>query len=29
VQAFWGVQMQAFRKQAERVAHERAARGPR
>jgi DNA-binding transcriptional ArsR family regulator len=26
VQAFWGVQMQAFRKQAERVARERAAR---
>jgi DNA-binding transcriptional ArsR family regulator len=26
VQAFWGVQMQAFRKQAERVARERGAR---
>ena len=26
VQAFWGVQMQAFRKQAERVARERSAR---
>ena len=26
VQAFWGVQMQAFRRQAERVARERAAR---
>ena len=26
VQAFWGVQMQAFRKQAERVARERASR---
>ena len=26
VQAFWGVQMQAFRKQAERVARERAGR---
>ena len=26
VQAFWGVQMQAFRRQAERVAKERAAR---
>ena len=26
VQAFWGMQMQAFRKQAERVARERAAR---
>ena len=26
VQAFWGVQMQAFRKRAERVARERAAR---
>jgi DNA-binding transcriptional ArsR family regulator len=29
VQAFWGVQMQAFRKQAERVARERAGRGLR
>ncbi len=29
VQAFWGAQMQAFRKQAERVARQRAARGAR
>ena len=29
LQAFWGTQMQAFRKQAERVARERAARGTR
>jgi DNA-binding transcriptional ArsR family regulator len=29
VQAFWGVQMQAFRKQAETVARERSARGTR
>ena len=29
VQAFWGAQMQAFRKQAERVARERASRGTR
>ena len=29
VQAFWGAQMQAFRKQAERVARQRAARGTR
>ena len=29
VQAFWSVQMQSFRKQAERVARERAPREPR
>ncbi len=29
VQAFWGMQMQAFRKQAEAVARARAARGAR